>query len=73
MWSFIRRLRRSDSTDDDATKALLDAEKNLEQVQKRSREVSDVAGALREIRKKNHFAEALEEILRPKGNLDDSA
>lgn len=72
MWSFLRRLRRSDSKEE-ATKALLDAEKNLEHVQRRSQEVSEVADALREIRKRNHFAEALEEILRPKGNSHDSA
>lgn len=51
-------------------KALEDAEHNLSEVKKRSREVSQISNALKDIRERNHFAEQLEAIIvRPRGPL----
>ena len=61
---------RSKDKDGESGKALQDAQKNLRAVQKRGREVTSVANALRELREKNHFAEQMEEIIvRRRGQL----
>lgn len=67
MW--FRRRNKDRGVESEA--ALEDAQRNLCEVQKRGREVSSVANALKEIREKNHFAEALEAIMvRHGGPLD---
>lgn len=58
LW-FRRRNKRGVESEE----ALKDAKKNLREVQRRGREVSNVSNALKEIREKNHFAEALEAIM----------
>lgn len=66
MW--FRRRNRSGV---ESEAALEDAQRNLREVQQRGREVTSVANALKEIRNKNHFAEALEAIMvRHGGPLD---
>jgi len=47
----------------ESEEALRDANINLRRVRSRDKEVREVAGALREIRERNHFAEQLQEIL----------
>lgn len=56
MW--LRRRKSNESAE-----ALKEAEDSLRQVQLRSVEVSRVAKALKDIRNRNHFAEALEAII----------
>jgi hypothetical protein len=63
MW-FLRRNRSR--TDDEATLALTDAEKNLRRIKRRDKEVTEVSESLREVREQNHFAEAMEEIIMQK-------
>jgi len=63
MW-FLRRKR--DDGDEKASLALKDAEKNLERIERRDKEVSDVVHSLRQVRQQNHFAEAMEEIIMQK-------
>lgn len=61
--------RRKTDTIVEATEALQDAEKNLQEVKDRSGEVRRISNALRDFRERNHFAEQLEAIiLRPKGS-----
>lgn len=55
--------RRKTKTDQEATAALNDAEKNLRRIKRRSDEVTEVSESLKEIRQNNHFAEAMEEII----------
>lgn len=63
--------RRRNSAGVESEAALEDAKRNLREVQQRGREVSSVANALKDIREKNHFAEALEAIMvRHGGPLD---
>lgn len=64
MW-FRRRPESQESQE-----ALADANKNLRQVQGRASEVNNVTKALRDIRERNHFAEALEGIIAKRGPLD---
>ena len=52
----------------EAAEALEDARKNLKKVQSRGGEVSRVAKALKDIRDRNHFAEALEAIIASRGS-----
>jgi hypothetical protein len=59
MWLFRRSNDRHES---DA--ALEDAKRNLLQVQRRGSEVDRVSDALIEIRRRNHFAEHLEAIVK---------
>jgi hypothetical protein len=63
--------RRQSKQGVESEAALEDAQRNLREVQRRGREVSSVANALKEIRETNHFAEALEAIMiRHGGPLD---
>lgn len=55
--------RRQNKNSVESEAALEDAKKNLRKVQNRGCEVSSVANALKEMREKNHFAEALEAIM----------
>ena len=57
--------RRGDKKEEsgDSEKALREAENNLHRVQRRSEEVTELADAFREFRRRNHFAEQLEEII----------
>lgn len=57
------RLRRKD--DSESAHAILDAEKNLREVQARSEEVSAVAKQTHELRIRNHFAEQLTQAISP--------
>lgn len=47
----------------EATKALNSAQEHLEKVKERGEEVSKIVDAVKEIRERNHFAEAMEAIL----------
>jgi hypothetical protein len=61
---------RNKDKDGESADALRDAEKNLRAVQRRGKEVTSVAKALREMRERNHFAEQMEEIIvRRRGQL----
>lgn len=61
--------RRRDKGEESAA-ALKDAKQNLRIVQKRGPEVSRVADALKDMRERNHFGEALQEIIvRKRGPL----
>lgn len=64
--------RRRESKSGEATKALEDAKKNLREVKERGTEVTEVAEALKEIRQRNHFAEALEDLLTRRKPLHDT-
>jgi len=55
--------RRKTDTIVEATEALEDAKKNLQEIKQRSGEVSRVSNALRDFRERNHFAEQLEAII----------
>jgi predicted ATPase with chaperone activity len=59
-------LRRRHDSGEDADKALKEAEENLRIVQERNNEVTKIAKDLSDLRKKNHFAEQLEELLQPR-------
>jgi hypothetical protein len=59
--------RKKPDTNSEADKALRDAEKKLDEIKNRGREVTALAEALKEIREKNHFAEQLEAVFRRKG------
>lgn len=61
----MRHLRRNRSTTEDAKKALDEARRNVKRVKQRSEEVSEVAGALKNIRERNHFADQLLELMVP--------
>lgn len=63
----MRFLRRDKSEKDDSHRAMEEAQQRLEKTQEEGREVSEVANALRHIRERNHFAEALERIIIRKG------
>lgn len=60
MWWFGRR--RCETTDD-SKEALKDAKNQVAKAEKRTEEVAEVVDALRELREKNHFADAMEAIL----------
>lgn len=63
--------RRASSGGEDSEKALADANKNLQEIQRRGPEVTEVSRSLKEIHDRNHFAEALELIIgRHGGPLD---
>lgn len=55
--------RRDTTSAEESKAALVDARKNLREVKKRGREVSEYAEAFRELREKNHFADQLEELI----------
>jgi len=55
--------RHRDRIGTDSQEALRDAEQNLKIVQERGPEVSQIAGSLKNIRERNHFREALQEII----------
>ena len=61
MWWFGRR--RTTVCEDESEAALKDANEQLRNAKKRNHEVSEVVDALRELREKNHFAAAMEEII----------
>lgn len=54
--------RRRKAGSEDAQKALEEAHESLRKVQKRSKEVSAISNALKEMRERNHFSEQMEEI-----------
>ncbi len=60
MWWFGRR--RNDSPDD-SKEALKDAKRQVRKAERRTEEVTEVVDALRELRERNHFADAMEEII----------
>jgi len=55
--------RRSSDRSVEAEEALVEAQKNLDEVKRRGPEVTEVAQALRKMRERNHFAEQLEELI----------
>jgi len=55
--------RRHRNNHNKADEALADAQRNLRAVQQRSTEVNKVSKALKDIRERNHFAEALEDVI----------
>ena len=55
--------QRRDKPNNEAQKALRDAESNLKRVKDRGDEVTELADAFREFRQRNHFAEQIEEII----------
>lgn len=59
MFRFLKR--KSDH--EEVQKALVGADKSLEEIKTRSKEVSDVSSRLRYIRERNHFAEQLSIIM----------
>lgn len=67
------RRRHSESTEE-AAKALRDAEINLAKIQDRSHEVTTESSISKAFRERNHFAEAMEVIIRRnKGIANDGA
>ena len=60
MWWFGRRETK---TGEDAEAALKDAKKQVRKAERRTEEVSDVVDALRELRERNHFADAIEKVI----------
>lgn len=60
MWWFGRRRTEPSK---DSEEALKDASKQVRKAQRRTQEVSDVVDALRELRERNHFADAMEEVI----------
>lgn len=62
MWPFTRHPPNEEGQRK-AEEALASARKDLRKVERRSDEVSTVAGALKDIRERNGFGEALEAIL----------
>lgn len=60
MWPFRRKVTRNMK---ESTQAILDATSTLRRTQERGPEVSRVSNALRDIRKRNHFAEQLQTIM----------
>lgn len=58
----MRFLRRR-KPDRESTQALVNARENLRQAQARRPEVEEIAGALRIMRERNHFAETLQVIM----------
>jgi hypothetical protein len=61
MW--FRRHRNNSKADE----ALADAQQNLRAVQQRSTEVNQITKALKDMRERNHFAEALEDVIIRRG------
>jgi len=61
MW-FLRR--RGAEAVDEAQKALVEAKQALSDILDRDKEVAELSEASREMRERNHFAEALDELLR---------
>lgn len=55
--------QRRDRSSEESHKALRDAKKNLDRIENRGDEVSELAEAFKEFRARNHFAEQLEEII----------
>jgi hypothetical protein len=60
MWPFRKRDRQAMK---ESQQAILEATRKLRDVQARDKEVHEVSGALRDIRKRNHFAEQLRTIM----------
>lgn len=68
MWSLWRS-----KPNEEADRALKDANRNLRAVKRRSEEVTQVSNALKDLYERNHFAETLEAIIiRHKGPLNDA-
>lgn len=65
MWSLWRNKARKEANNSakKAEEALNDAHRNLREVKKRGEEVTQVSNALKHLRQRNHFAEALEAII----------
>lgn len=57
------RFRIHKSQNPEATKAFVDAHRNLREVKARTPEVQRVASAVRETLRRNHFAEQLQSIV----------
>jgi hypothetical protein len=60
MWPFRKRNRKELV---ESERAILDATKQLHEVNSRENEIHQVSGALRTIRQRNHFAEQLRMIM----------
>jgi hypothetical protein len=58
---------RGKEKDGESAEALRDARMNLRKVERRGKEVTQVAKALRDLRERNHFAEQVEEIFISRG------
>lgn len=69
MFRWIRRLRRRGETQGqvDATAALQAAVEAREETERRGPEVASVVHQLRQIRERNHFAEAFDALLHQRG------
>lgn len=55
--------RRRNDSNTDSEEALKDAKQQVRKAEKRTKEVTEVVDALRELRERNHFADAMEEII----------
>jgi hypothetical protein len=69
MFRWTRRLLRRGETQGqaDATEALRAAQEARDETERRGPEVASVADQLRQIRQRNHFAEAFDALLHQRG------